>query len=189
MRDVTNNRVDFGGLKRAALDLVADGIETLRRGRGAHGDEPAHRLGETPKRRLGKAEFVRTHQRVFVGDQEGSKQDVRITAQFDPTEAAKDFGLQSARMARNHDDVFPARIETNPTDFQLGAGSVRAFGHGRSTPDRDWKCDRCRDESLGFNYGDGRPVRIPCGCQQDFLERHGALPLSQKPSFPLSVGV
>lgn len=146
MRKIGDDRVDLGGLERAALDLAANGIEALRRCSRAYGNEAAGRLAKPAKCRFGKTQFVATDQAVVVRDQQRRQQDFRAAAQFDATEAAKYVRLQGARVARNHHNVFPAGIQTNPANPELrAAGRIGVSGHFR-----DRQCEN-RIGSGGFD--------------------------------------
>ena len=91
MRNIIDDREDFGVVQRAALDFGADRFKAvwLRCRRDRH--KAAGGFGEAPECRFGEAEIPGADQRIVVGDQRGCQQYLGIAAQLDAAEPAKDF--------------------------------------------------------------------------------------------------
>lgn len=93
MGEVVDNRLDFGGLQRSALDLVPDSIEAFRRVARAHGDE---RPDSSAKRRnAGSERPVRPGQPTRPRQSGRCKAGLRRPSQLDPAKPRKTSGCSA----------------------------------------------------------------------------------------------
>ena len=116
---VIDDGADLVGGQRAALNFGSNSIDAGRRGRRRHRNLAAGGLAKSTECRFGQAEVLGADQTVIIGDDQGGEQRFRIVTHFNPAEAPKYFGPQRLRTPRHDGDVFPARVEIDPTDIQL----------------------------------------------------------------------